>query len=81
MTVLDNFEEWKSFLHERVSMAQSAGMNDKAISDMAYQIGDYLAEDVDPKNREQRVLQELWKVGSESEQKTLADLMVKLVKH
>ncbi len=81
MTVLDNFEQWKSFLNERVQQAEAAGMNQSAITDAAYQIGDYLAEDIDPKNREQRVLQELWKVGSEDQQKILADLMVKLVKH
>lgn len=81
MTVLENFEQWKSFLNERVQQAESAGMNQETIEDMAYQIGNYLAEDIDPKNREQRVLQELWKVGSEQEQKALADMMVKLVKH
>lgn len=81
MTVLDNFEQWKSFLNERVQQAEAAGMNKDAIVDAAYQIGDYLAEDIDPKNREQRVLQELWKVGDENQQKTLAELMVKLVKH
>lgn len=79
MTVLENFEEWKSFLQDRVNQAKAAGMKEDTISDMAYQIGDYLAEDVDPQNREQRVLQELWKVGSPEEQKALADLMVKMV--
>ncbi len=81
MTVLENFEQWKSFLNERVQQAESAGLSETTIEDMAFQIGSYLAEDVNPQNREQRVLQELWKVGSSQEQKALADMMVKLVKH
>lgn len=80
MSVIDNFEQWKSFLHERVQQAETVGMSQDTIEDVAYQIGNYLAEEVDPKNREQRVLQELWKVGSPEEQKTLASLMVKMVK-
>lgn len=81
MTVLDNFEQWKEFLSERVQEAKSSGMSENTIEDMAYHIGNYLAEEVDPKNREQRLLQELWKVGDKDERKTLAELMVKLVKH
>lgn len=81
MTVLENFEQWKSFLSDRVHQAEAAGMNQNTIEDMAYQIGNYLAEEVNPQNREQRVLQELWKVGSTEEQKALADMMVKLARH
>lgn len=79
MSVLDSFEEWKSFLHDRVKQAQSAGMNEETIEDVAYQIGGYLANEVDPKNREERLLSELWKVGNPDEQKALANMMVKLV--
>jgi hypothetical protein len=79
VSVLDSFEEWKSFLHDRVKQAQSAGMNEETIEDVAYQIGGYLAKEVDPKNREERLLSELWKVGDPEEQKALANMMVKLV--
>jgi hypothetical protein len=79
MSVLDSFEQWKGFLATRVDQAHKMGMSNDAISNVAYQIGDYLAAEVDPKNREERVLQELWKVADDQEQKTMASLMVKLV--
>lgn len=79
MTVLDSFEQWKSFLAERVDQAHRMGMNNDSISNVAYQLGDYLAAEVDPQNREERLLQELWKVADDQEQKTMANLMVKLV--
>lgn len=79
MSVMDNFEEWKSFLEDRVNQARGIGMSDQTIKDVAYAIGDYLAQEIDPENREQRLLKELWDVSSEEEQQTLAEIMVKLV--
>ncbi|MCS1351242.1 DUF3243 domain-containing protein [Mechercharimyces sp. CAU 1602] len=81
MSVLENFQEWKSFLNDRLDQAESLGVDNETISNMAYQLGDYLAKGVDPKNHQERVLKELWDVASEEEQHTIANLMVKLVKH
>ncbi|CAM3932587.1 DUF3243 domain-containing protein [Paenibacillus alkaliterrae] len=78
-TVLSNFATWKHFLAERVSQAKKAGMTEDTISSLAYEIGSFLDEKVDPKNEEERVLKQLWDVGDESERKTIAALMVKLV--
>lgn len=79
MSVLDNFEQWKDFLSERLQQAQQQGLTQQVISDVAYQIGDYLAKHVDPKNPEERVLADLWSVADEKEQHALANMMVKLV--
>lgn len=79
MSVLDNFQEWKNFLSERVNQAESLGMDQESIQDLAYQLGDYLARDIDPKNTQERLLKDLWDVASEEEQRMMAGLMVKLV--
>ncbi|GAB6935677.1 MAG: DUF3243 domain-containing protein [Calditerricola sp.] len=79
MSVLDSFEQWKQFLAQRVEQAQKMGMSSDTIANVAYYIGDYLAQEVDPKNHEERLLKELWEAGTEEEQKTLANLMVKMV--
>lgn len=78
-TVLTNFSTWKQFLEDRVNQAKNMGMNDDTISKLAFEIGSFLDEKVDPKNNEERVLKELWDAGDEEERKTLARLMVKLV--
>ncbi|MFB9273543.1 DUF3243 domain-containing protein [Cohnella cellulosilytica] len=77
-TVLSNFDTWKKFLGDRVEAAKKLGINEDAISKLAYEIGEFLDQKVDPKNEEQRILKELWDVGDESERKTMARLMVKL---
>lgn len=78
-TVLETFEKWKTFLAERVNQAQAIGMSDETISQLAFQIGEFLDQKVDPQNNEERLLKDLWDVGTEEERKTLARLMVKLV--
>lgn len=80
-TVLSSFESWKHFLSERVAQGKNMGMTDDMISNLAYEIGEFLDEKVDPKNEEQRVLKEIWDVGDDQERKTLARMMVKLVQH
>jgi len=77
--VLSVFEKWKEFLGERVENAQQSGMSDEVISKLAFEIGEFLANKVDPKNDEERVLKEIWDVGNDEERKTIARLMVKLV--
>ncbi|MBB5323604.1 hypothetical protein HNQ34_000696 [Anoxybacillus tepidamans] len=79
MSVLDNFEQWKGFLGDRLEQAKQQGLNQQVISDVAYQIGDYLAKQVDPKNPEERLLSDLWSVADEQEQHAIANMMVKLV--
>ncbi|MBD0380290.1 DUF3243 domain-containing protein [Paenibacillus sedimenti] len=78
-TVLQVFDKWKEFLAERVSQAERAGMSDETISKLAFQIGEFLSNKVDPENAQERVLKELWDAGNEEEKRTLARLMVKLV--
>lgn len=79
MHVLENFDQWKNFLGDRVDQAQSAGMSTEQIQKIAYRMGDYLARHVDPKNKQERLLQEMWKVSSEQDQQALARIMVNLV--
>ncbi|GKS09957.1 DUF3243 domain-containing protein [Paenibacillus chitinolyticus] len=78
-TVLTVFDRWKEFLAERVDQAERVGLNDEKISNLAFQIGEFLSDKVDPENREERLLKELWDAGDENERKVMARLMVKLV--
>lgn len=77
-SVLENFDSWKKFLGERVKQAKGLGMKEETISKLAYEIGSFLEEKVDPKNEQERTLKELWSVASEEERKTIARLMIKL---
>jgi len=77
-TVLEQFDNWKKFLKARVEQGKNMGLTDETINNLAYEIGSFLDERVDPKNEEQRVLKELWDVGDDQDRHTIAKLMVKL---
>ncbi|GIO53234.1 DUF3243 domain-containing protein [Paenibacillus cellulositrophicus] len=79
-TVVKNFDAWKKFLGERVAQAEKMGMSEDTIAKLAYEIGDFLDEKVDPANASNRALKELWEVGNREERQTIARLMVKLAK-
>lgn len=78
-TVLKSFDKWKEFLGERVNAAENQGMSEETISKLAFEIGDFLANKIDPENKEERVLKELWDLGNDEERKTIARLMVRWV--
>lgn len=78
-TVLKSFERWKEFLSERVEQAQKAGMSEETIAKLAAQVGEFLSDKIDPENKEERVLKELWDVADEQDKKALARCMMKLV--
>lgn len=79
-TVVSNFDTWKKFLGDRVKQAEKMGMTEETINKLAFEIGDFLDDKVDPANASNRALKELWQVGDENERRTIAGLMVKLAK-
>ncbi|MGG1661343.1 DUF3243 domain-containing protein [Brevibacillus sp. NRS-1366] len=81
MSILDNFRDWKEFLGDRVEQAKQAGMESETLQNVAYQIGGYLSEQVDPKNDQERLLKQLWDAGDQQQQQALASLMLKLVEN
>ena len=81
MSVLDNWDQWKNFLGDRLNQGESQGLDQGAINNLAFEIGDYLAQQVDPKNEQERVLADLWSVASDQEKHSIASVMVKLVEN
>ena len=69
----------EELLGERLEQAEGKGLNSGAVSDMAFRVGDYLANEVEARNDQEKLLAELWKVADEQEQHTIANLMVKFV--
>lgn len=77
--VFTEWTNWKKTLSKAVNLGETVGMSENTIENIAVKVGNFLAARVDPENREQRLLQELWKVGDGSERKVLAKLIVNMV--
>lgn len=76
---LADWEKWKGTLGKAVNLGESVGMSQNTVDNVAYRVGNFLSSSVDPENREERLLQELWRVGDDQERKVLAKLIVNMV--
>ncbi|MGG4264881.1 DUF3243 domain-containing protein [Peribacillus simplex] len=81
MSVLDNWDQWKNFLGDRLNQGEQQGLSEGAVNDLAFEIGDYLAKQVEPQNDQEKVLADLWSVASDQEKHAMASVMVKLVEN
>ncbi|PLT33718.1 DUF3243 domain-containing protein [Bacillus sp. V5-8f] len=77
--IVSNFEIFKKYLHRRLDVAQNIGLNEEQLTKIAQKVADYLSDKVEPRNREEKLLQELWNVGNEEERQHLAHMLFKLV--
>lgn len=76
--VLRNFEAFKTYLAKRIELGENLGLNEEQLAVIAQKVADYLAMHEEPRNTEEKLLQELWKVGSKEEQHMLSHMLVKL---
>ncbi|MBO2522036.1 MAG: DUF3243 domain-containing protein [Clostridia bacterium] len=77
--VAGSWEAWKSQLAQAVQLGQSMNLSQEELAKRAEQVGDFLASKIDPKNPEQKVLKELWEAADDEEQRTIANVLIKLV--
>ncbi|CAI9387268.1 MAG: DUF3243 domain-containing protein [Niallia sp.] len=75
---LENFNEFKSYLSSKIEVGKNLGMDEEQLAKGAEKVAGYLAKNAEPQNREEALLQELWKVGNEEERHKLAHMLVKL---
>ncbi|MGF7049010.1 hypothetical protein J2T13_003518 [Paenibacillus sp. DS2015] len=78
--ILADFEEFQSYLNKRLRLAESIGLNEEQLARTAEKIAGYLSENEAPRNREEKLLQELWKVGTQEERHKLSHMLVKLAR-
>lgn len=75
------WDKWKKTLGKAVDMGEAVGMSQETVEKIGFRIGNMLSAAVDPENREQRVLQELWRAGDDSDRMALSRMIVKMVQN
>ncbi|WP_019635518.1 DUF3243 domain-containing protein [Paenibacillus fonticola] len=78
--ILENFNAFKRYLGERIELAQGIGLSEETLAKTAEKIGDYLAANEEPRNREEKLLKELWNAGEQEHRHALAHILVRLAK-
>lgn len=74
-----DWDKWKKSISKAVKFGESVGLSENTIENIGQKIGNFLSASVEPENREQRLLQELWKSGDDHDRKSLSKMIVKMV--
>lgn len=79
INLLDDWDKWKETLAKTVNVGEGVGFSGDTIDKAAFKVGNFLTSFVDPRNKEEHLLKELWEAADEEERKTLAKIIVKMV--
>ena len=74
----NDWGEWKRTLGSAIDIGETVGMSEKRMTAIAEKVGTYLANNVEPRNDEERLLKELWEAADGKDRNTLANLIVKI---
>jgi hypothetical protein len=77
--ILNDFNVFKDYLGKRIKLGESIGLGEEQMAVIAQKVADYLAGHEDPRNNEEKLLHELWKVGTEEERHMLSHMLVRMV--
>lgn len=70
--ILRHFSTFKDYLGDQVEKGEKLGLSEERITKGAKRVADYLAKHVEPRNREEKLLNELWHVDIDEERQHLA---------
>ncbi|MRX70786.1 DUF3243 family protein [Bacillus lacus] len=78
--ILENFQTFRNYLGDKVNAGEKLGLSEEALAKSAKITAEYLANNVDPRNREEMLLKELWEAATEEEQNHFSRLLVEFAK-
>ncbi|HZW83367.1 MAG TPA: DUF3243 family protein [Candidatus Deferrimicrobium sp.] len=81
MDTMESFEKWQDFLGKGAAFLEKLGVPEDNLAGIAKGIGDFLAQNMDVENAQQRVLKDLWDSADDKEKHTLASLIMRMTKH
>lgn len=76
---INEWSKWKEAIAKVVNLGEKVGLSDETINKIGFRIGNFLSDKVDPENREQRLLQELWRSGDDDDRKALTRMIANMV--
>ncbi|WP_391206453.1 DUF3243 domain-containing protein [Psychrobacillus sp. L4] len=79
--ILKNFSSFKSYLAGKVAAGEKMGLSEEVLAKATEKVAGYLAKHEEPRNREQYLLQELWKNGDKEQQHALSHMLLNMVKN
>ena len=79
--ILKSFTTFKDYLSDKVKIGEKMGLSDETLVKATEKVAGYLAANEEPRNREEHLLQQLWKTADKDQQHALSHMLLKLTKH
>lgn len=79
INIIHDWDKWKKALYKVITVGETVGLSEDSITNLGTKVGGFLASNVDPENREQRLLKELFEVANKKEQETLTSVIIKMI--
>ncbi|MBH0229197.1 DUF3243 domain-containing protein [Halobacillus yeomjeoni] len=76
--IMQSFQTFKDYLGDQVHKGEKLGLGEEGLTKGAKRVADYLAKHEEPRNREEKVLNEIWNVSNKEEREHIAHALVKL---
>lgn len=76
--IMENFDSFRDYLGDQVHRGEKLGLGEEGLTLGAKRVADYLAKHEEPRNREEKVLNEMWNVASKDEREHMAHVLVKM---
>lgn len=79
--ILESFTTFKSYLADKVAKGEKLGLGEEQLAKTTEMVANYLANNEEPRNREENLLQELWKSGDKEQQHALSHMLLNMVRN
>lgn len=77
--IMQNFNTFKNYLGDQVKKGESIGLGEKGLAKATKRVAEHLAKHEEPRNREEKVLNELWQNAEKDEKDAIAKALVRMV--
>ncbi|MFZ7134619.1 MAG: DUF3243 family protein [Eubacteriales bacterium] len=77
---MDNWYDWKDTLRKAVDIGEKVGLTDDTMANAGSKIGSLLSHNVDPENKEQRLLKEMWTAANDTEKENMTNVLIKMLR-
>ncbi|WP_147804382.1 DUF3243 family protein [Alkalicoccus halolimnae] len=78
--ILEGFQGFLNYLNKQVNRGEKMGLEEEQLAKGAERVAEYLKNHEEPRNSEEKLLQELWKAADEEEKRPIARALVRLSK-
>ncbi|NJP37087.1 DUF3243 domain-containing protein [Alkalicoccus luteus] len=76
--ILDSFQGFLDYLNKQVNRGEKLGLGEEQLAKGAERVAEYLKNHEEPRNSEEKLLQEMWQVAEEEEKRHIARTLVRL---